>query len=182
MSQHDNQFEAENAMSVFEQALNSEEEKFAPLRSMLEHPEPSDTLDLRERFEYAFKIATSCEERCETVTVLQLDELVWDVLSPIADLTSPIENILEKTIDFKTAKTPITVFIEPQGSMIELHQPVMVAQFMETLQHVVQITDDCTLWVGMQEMVDCEENRQSWVQFCNDNTVPLPDFVVLLEE
>ncbi len=50
------------------------------------------------------------------------------------------------------------------------------------LQKTVSTEDDCTLWLGMQKVVDCEENRSSWVSNCNDSNIPLPDCVILSEE
>lgn len=113
-----------------------------------------------------------------------LNNLEWSTCLPLkeANINSKNEDILKMIVDFGIEKPILSVYIEPQGTIIDVVQPTTVEQMLTKLQHVVQVSDDCKRWVGIQKMSPTAENICHWKLLCNNNDEPFPDFVILLEE
>jgi len=115
------------------------------------------------------------------ITIVQLDSLRWNVLTPLKNARLSLkEDFLDKIVDFQMEKTAIAVFIEPQGHIVSVCLPVTVSQLLFHVKQCVQNTDDCVVWAGVQRIEDTESNQRQWKLLGSD--LPLPDYVVMLEE
>lgn len=115
------------------------------------------------------------------VTIDRLKSLHWNALTPLKNARlSGVDNLLDRIVDFQVEKSQISVFVDPQGSIINLELPVTVGQLLERVKQCVQNSDDCVVWDGLQRMEHTEINKQQWRLLGSDE--PMPDYVVLLEE